>query len=116
MTVLRVVIAFVVALILVAVAVANREPVVLDLVLTEINAPLAAALLIAWTFGAFSYALFALVGEIRLRARLTRLRREIEALSRELNDLRNLPLTEEPPENLPPVDSSAVKPDEEQLS
>jgi hypothetical protein len=42
-----------------------------------------------------SYLIFALLGEIRLRTRLARQKRETELLMRELNDLRNLPVNAE---------------------
>jgi len=42
-----------------------------------------------------SYAIFALLGEVRLRTRLARQKRETELLMRELNDLRNLPVNTE---------------------
>lgn len=51
--------------------------------------------LISFGFGVFSIVLFALAGEIRLRARARRLQREIEAMRKEINALRNLPLASE---------------------
>jgi uncharacterized integral membrane protein len=104
MTVVRLIVVFVIAIIMVAVVVANREPASLDLLVKRIDMPLYTVILLAWVFGLVSYAVFALFGEIRLRTRLARSRREIDGLTRELNDLRNLPLAEEgtaaePPES-----------------
>jgi uncharacterized integral membrane protein len=95
MTVVRLILVFIVAIVVVAVVVANREPTRLDLVVTRIDVPQYTVVLLAWGFGLFSYAIFALIGEIRLRTRLARSRREIDALTRELTDLRNLPLAGE---------------------
>jgi uncharacterized integral membrane protein len=108
--VLRLVVVFVIALIIVAVVVANREPASLDLVAAKIAVPMYAVVLLAWAFGLVSYAIFALIGEIRLRTRLARLQRKNEDLQEELTDLRNLPLAgdetkapgEEPPARAQP--------------
>ena len=97
MNVLRLVIIFVIAIVMVAVVVANRDPAHLDLVVTKIDVPMFVVVLIAWGFGLVSYAIFALIGEIRLRTRLARHGRETEMLTRELNELRNLPLSDEQP-------------------
>lgn len=95
MTVLRLIIVFLIAIVMVAVVVANLDTTTtLKLVAGTLdNVSLALVLVIAWGFGLLSYAIFALLGEIRLRNRLARQKREFDLLTRELNDLRNLPLS-----------------------
>jgi uncharacterized integral membrane protein len=89
------IVVFVIAIIMVALVVANRQFTRLDLIVTQIDVPEFVVVLIAWGFGMISYAIFALIGEIRLRTRLARQKRETDLLMRELNDLRNLPLAGE---------------------
>jgi len=66
------------------------------------NAPLAFVMLYSFAFGALCVGLFMVISEIRLRSRLHRQRREIDALTDELRALRNAPL-----EGLPVQSGSA---------
>lgn len=56
------------------------------------NVPLSLVMLYSLAFGAACVGIFTLISEIRLRTRLHRQRREIEALTEELRAYRNAPL------------------------
>ena len=53
---------------------------------------LALVALVSFGFGLFSVILFALADEISLRTRIRKLKKEQEAMRKEINALRNLPL------------------------
>jgi len=59
------------------------------------GASLALVGLISFGFGVFSVILFALAEELMLRGRIRKLKKEKEAMRREINALRNLPLAAE---------------------
>lgn len=59
---------------------------------TFYNVPLAFVLLYSFAFGALCVGIFTIVSEIRLRTRLHKQHKEIEALTDELRALRNFPL------------------------
>jgi hypothetical protein len=56
------------------------------------DVPVAFVMLYSFAFGALCVGVFTLVSEIRLRSRLRRQQRELDALLEELRDLRNAPL------------------------
>ncbi len=56
------------------------------------NVSLALIVFIGFVFGLFSVIIFAIVEGIALRSRISRFRKETEALKKEINALRNLPL------------------------
>lgn len=66
---------------------------------TFYDVPLAFIMLYSFAFGAFCVGIFTIISEIRLRTRLRAQRKEIEALTEELRDLRNLPLEIKSPLN-----------------
>ncbi|MBM3315477.1 DUF1049 domain-containing protein [candidate division WOR-3 bacterium] len=57
-----------------------------------LDAPLSIVMLYSFAFGAACVGVFTLISEIRLRSRLRRQRREVEALTEELRAFRNAPL------------------------
>ncbi|MEO0108587.1 MAG: hypothetical protein ABIK62_05380 [candidate division WOR-3 bacterium] len=98
MNTLRLIVAFVIILVVVVLVSANLGPEsATKLVILGKSYTTSAGVLVilSWIFGILSYLVFALIGEIRLRARLARQRRENETLTRELTELRNLPLAGE---------------------
>jgi len=60
--------------------------------MTYEHVPVAFIMLYAFAFGALCVGIFSLISEIQLRARLRRLRKEIDALTDELAAFRNAPL------------------------
>jgi uncharacterized integral membrane protein len=95
---LRLIIGLVILFVVAAIAVFNMHPendVMIRLASGEARTTAGMLLLISWAAGVVSYAIFALLGEVRLRTRLARQKRETELLMRELNDLRNLPVNTE---------------------
>ncbi len=59
---------------------------------TFYDVPVAFVMLYSFAFGALCIGIFTVISEIRLRNRLARQRKEIEALTEELRVLRNAPL------------------------
>lgn len=59
---------------------------------TFYNVPLAFVMLYSFAFGALCVGIFTIVSEIRLRTKLHQQRKEIDALTEELRNLRNAPL------------------------
>lgn len=59
---------------------------------TFYDVPVALIMLYSFAFGALCVAIFTVISEIRLRARISQQRREIQALTEELRILRNAPL------------------------
>ncbi|MGB9741826.1 MAG: LapA family protein [bacterium] len=57
------------------------------------NVPVALVMLYSFAFGALCVGIFTIISEIRLRNRLARQRKDIEALTEELRALRNAPLS-----------------------
>jgi Mn2+/Fe2+ NRAMP family transporter len=95
---LRAIIALIIVLVVAAITVFNMHPeneVVIRLASREAHTSGGILFLIAWLLGVVSYAILALLGDIRLHTRLARQKRENESLLRELNDLRNLPVNAE---------------------
>lgn len=95
MNTVRLIIGLVILFVVAALAVFNMRPendVVIRLASGEAHTTAGVLMLCAWAAGVVSYLIFALLGEIRLRTRLARQKRETELLMRELNDLRNLPV------------------------
>ena len=100
MNTLRLVVAFVIILIVAVLVSANlgtSHSATLTVLGKDFEVSVGVLMLGAWVFGVFSYLVFALLGEIRLRTRLARQKHENEQLMHELNDLRNLPLAGDEP-------------------
>lgn len=98
MNTVRLIIGLVILFVVAAIAVFNmhsENDVMIRLASGEVRTTAGVLILIAWAAGVVSYLIFALLGEIRLRTRLARQKRETELLMRELNDLRNLPVNAE---------------------
>lgn len=98
MVTLRVVLIVIAFVVLLVIAVENTS------FMTEVhlfgrefrNVPLALVMLYSMAFGATCVGMFTLISEIRLRTRLHRQRREIDALTEELRAYRNAPLVASP--------------------
>ncbi len=113
MVTLRVVLIVIAFVVLLVIAVENTS------FMTEVhifgrefrNVPLALVMLYSLAFGAACVGIFTLISEIRLRTRLHRQRREIEALTEELCAFRNAPLTGSPDNGRAPeqVQSTPVR-------
>jgi uncharacterized integral membrane protein len=96
---LRLIVGFVILLIVAVLVAGNLDDshrATLTVLGKPIDATTGVLVLSAWLCGVISYFFFSVIGEIRLRARLARQKRENEQLMHELNDLRNLPLADEP--------------------
>lgn len=95
MNTVRLIVAFVIVLVVVVAVSANLDQtsgVVFRFLGMKRNTTVGVLVILSWGAGVVSYFVFSVMGEIRLRTRLARQRREIEALTHELSDLRNLPL------------------------
>lgn len=94
MVVFRIVLLLVVFVLLLVLALMNAQDVATARVFgaTFEDVPVAFVMLYSFAFGALCVGVFTLVSEIRLRSRLRRQQRELDALLEELRDLRNAPL------------------------
>jgi uncharacterized integral membrane protein len=97
MVTLRIILILVAFVVLLVIAVQNAN------VTTDVwfgrdflDAPLSIVMLYSFAFGAACVGIFTVISEIRLRARLHRQRREIDALTEELRGFRNAPLEGRP--------------------
>ncbi|MFO7675345.1 MAG: lipopolysaccharide assembly protein LapA domain-containing protein [bacterium] len=97
MVVLRIVLVLVVFTLLLVLGLTNARE------LADVNlfgavfpdVPVVYTMLYSFAFGAACVGVFSLVSEFQLRARIRRLRREIEALTEELRAFRNAPLDDD---------------------
>lgn len=94
MTVVRVVLILLAFIVLLVTAIMNGSTKSVDVWFGRwfTDAKLSIVMLCSFAFGAACVGIFTVISEIRLRTRLLRQRREIDALMEELRALRNAPL------------------------
>lgn len=96
MNILRIILVIFVCFLLIATTLLNLERVPrVNLILeTKENVPLASIILIAYLFGLLTVGIFAIIGEIKSKTEIRKLKKEKDALLAELSDLRNYFLVE----------------------
>ncbi|MCS7249540.1 MAG: LapA family protein [candidate division WOR-3 bacterium] len=96
MNILRIILVFFICFLLITITLQNLGRVErVKLFFDEFyNVPLASIILIAYLFGLLTVGIFALIGEIRVKSEIRKLKKEKEALLAELSDLRNYFLIE----------------------
>lgn len=102
MAIFRIILILVVFVLLLVLGVSNAQERADVWVFGEFrDVQLAVIMLYSFALGAVCVGVFTLVSELRLRVRLRRQEREIEALTEELRAFRNAPLDDLPPESEP---------------
>ncbi|MCS7250790.1 MAG: LapA family protein [candidate division WOR-3 bacterium] len=96
MNILRIILVFFVCFLLITITLQNLQRVERVKVFFDefLNVPLASIILIAYLFGLLTVGIFAIIGEIKSKAEIRKLKKEKEAILNELNDLRNYFLIE----------------------